>query len=448
MSIIKYGSNHPSIILQCDLKSAASVAAAGGVATGSPIYSDAGIDVNGGSIAFTNYPGNAALQYAFQISIDVPMRAIATADVFSSPTGSVGDVFPAEKCILTGENSSGADLFRVFISPSKLIYMRTHSSDTSSSCRITSIGKGEYVTFTAWADGQNYGALIDGAEVYRGVRIGRTNSLYKLIIGASWDGVTQPFNGYSLKNLVVSRIAPRFNRNPNQGSIGIFGDSFASNITAGVGGNQLDGSAVLTMLRLFGDKKPRIYGQGYGGYTICDTANTSENLSGVFNNFNVTAPDVAVIIAANNDAVTPDAYAFHSTTGTVANLKSWATALFANGRTKRVIITTPGSLRQHVALDTVTNNTRRAALSDLIFGLPNWWDTTYPMNKGFVKIFDLFSALGGDADNNPNYAGYWYGIGNIATGGSSSPVSPLADRHPHTSGNIIIGRGLFELITG
>ena len=181
MSIIKYGSNHPSIILQCDLKSAASVAAAGGVATGSPIYSDAGVDVNGGSIAFTNYPGNAALQYAFQISIDVPMRAIATADVFSSPTGSVGDVFPAEKCILTGENSSGADLFRVFISPSKLIYMRTHSSDTSSSCRITSIGKGEYVTFTAWADGQNYGALIDGAEVYRGVRIGRTNSLYKLI---------------------------------------------------------------------------------------------------------------------------------------------------------------------------------------------------------------------------------------------------------------------------
>jgi hypothetical protein len=80
MSIIKYGSNHPSIILQCDLKSAASVAAAGGVATGSPIYSDAGIDVNDGSIAFTNYPGNAALQYAFQISIDVPVRAIATAD--------------------------------------------------------------------------------------------------------------------------------------------------------------------------------------------------------------------------------------------------------------------------------------------------------------------------------------------------------------------------------
>ena len=72
MSIIKYGSNHPSIILQCDLKSAASVAAAGGVTTRSPIYSDAGIDVNGGSIAFTNYPGNAALQYAFQISIDVP----------------------------------------------------------------------------------------------------------------------------------------------------------------------------------------------------------------------------------------------------------------------------------------------------------------------------------------------------------------------------------------
>jgi hypothetical protein len=68
------------------------------------------------------------------------------------------------------------------------------------------------------------------------------------------------------------------------------------------------------------------------------------------------------------------------------------------------------------------------------------------MNKGFVKVFDLFSALGGDADNNPNYAGYWYGIGNIATGGSSSPVSPLADRHPHTSGNIIIGQGLFDLI--
>ena len=77
-------------------------------------------------------------------------------------------------------------------------------------------------------------------------------------------------------------------------------------------------------------------------------------------------------------------------------------------------------------------------MSDMILGLPAWWDTTYPMNKGFVKIFDLFSALGGDVDNNSNYAGYWDGVGNIATGGSASPVTPN-DRHPHTGGNIING---------
>ena len=153
MSIIKYGSNHPSIILQCDLKSSASVAAAGGVATGSPIYSDAGIDVNGGSIAFTNYPGNAALKYAFQISIDVPVAAIAAVDNSSDESGSIGDVFAVQKYILAGEDNSGTDLFRVFISSAKNIQMRTHTSDTQLSTKITSIGKDSYVTLTAWAEG-------------------------------------------------------------------------------------------------------------------------------------------------------------------------------------------------------------------------------------------------------------------------------------------------------
>ena len=446
MSIIKYGSNHPSIILQCDLKSAASVAAAGGVATGSPIYSDAGINVNGGSIAFTNYPGNAALQYAFQVSIDVPVTAIAAVDNSNYPSGSTGDVFSASKYILAGEDSSGADLFRVFIGADKRIEMRTHSSDTALSGDITSIGKDSYVTLTAWADGNRFGMFINGGLIYSGIRAGRANSLYKLIVGAAWNGTSTGFIGYPLKNLVVSRIAPRLSQKPDQRGIGIFGDSFAGNATDDASSSRLDGSAKLTLERLCGDKRPRIYGQGYGGYTVCDTATTATNLSGVFNGFNATAPDIAVIMAVNNDVISTDANAFHATTGTLANLKSWATALSANGRTKRVIITTPGSLRQHVALDTTLNNTRRAALSDLVFSLPAWWDATYPMNKGFVKVFDLFSALGGDADNNRNYIGYWNGVGNIATGGSISPGTP-SNRHVHTSGNIIIGQGLFGLLT-
>lgn len=446
MSIIKYGSNHPSIILQCDLKSAASVAAAGGVATGSPIYSDAGIDVNGGSIAFTNYPGNAALQYAFQISIDVPVAAIAAVDNSNYPSGSTGYVFSSAKYILTGEDSSGADLFLVFIGADKRIEMRTHSSDTALSGKTTSIGKDSYVTLTAWADGNRFGMFINGGLIYSGIRAGRANSLYKLIVGAAWNGITQPLTGYPLKNLVVSRIAPRLSQNPDQGGIGIFGDSFAGNATDGNSAARLDGSAKLTLERLCGDKRPRIYGQGYGGYTVCDTATTATNLSGVFNGFNATVPDIAVIMAVNNDVTSNDADAFHATTGTLANLKSWVTALSTNGKTKKVIITTPGSLRQNVSINTAANNVRRAALSDMILGLPAWWDTTYPMNKGFVKIFDLFSALGGDVDNNSNYTGYWNGVGNIATGGSASPVTPN-DRHPHTSGNIIIGQGLFDLLT-
>jgi len=447
MSIIKYGSNHPSIILQCDLKSAASVAAAGGVATGSPIYSDAGIDVNDGSIAFTNYPGNAALQYAFQISIDVPVAGITEVDSSAYVSGSTGDVFSASKYILAGEDISGTDLFRVFIGADKRIEMRTHSSDTALSDKITSIGKDSYVTLTAWADGNMFGMFINGGLINSGIRAGRANSLYKLIVGAAWNGTSTGFIGYPLKNLVVSRIAPRLSQNLDQGSVGIFGDSFANGITAAVATPKFDATAKITLERLFGSAKTRIYGQGYGGYTVCDTATTATNLSGVFNGFNATAPDIAVIMAVNNDVTSNDADAFHATTGTLANLKSWATALSTNGRTKRVIITTPGSLRQHVSLDTTLNNTRRAALSDLVFSLPSWWDATYPMNKGFVKVFDLFSALGGDADNNRNYIGYWDGVGNIATGGSASPGTP-SNRHPHTSGNIIIGQGLFDLITG
>ena len=131
MSIIKYGSNHPSIILQCDLKSAESVAAAGGVTTGSPIYSDDGIDVNDGSISFTNYPGNAALQYAFQISIDVPVAAIAAVDNSNTVSGSTGDPTSTVEYILAGEDSSGTDLFRVYYGTPKSIEMRTHSSDVS-----------------------------------------------------------------------------------------------------------------------------------------------------------------------------------------------------------------------------------------------------------------------------------------------------------------------------
>jgi len=346
MSIIKYGSNHPSIILQCDLKSAESVAAAGGVATGSPIYSDAGIDVNGGSIAFTNYPGNAALQYAFQISIDVPVAGITEVDSSAYVSGSTGDVFSAAKYILAGEDISGTDLFRVFIGADKRIEMRTHSSDTAQSNKITSIGKDSYVTLTAWADGNRFGVFINGGLIYSGVRAGRANSLYKLIVGAAWNGTSNGLIGYPLKNLVVSRIAPRLSKTDNIGSIGIFGDSFAYQATAGIGGTRLDGTTKLTLERLYGDKRPRIYGQGYGSNTICDTANTAYNLSEKFNTFNATAPDIAVIMAANNDATSSDNYVFHATTGTEANLKSWVTALSTNGRTKRVIITTPGSLRQ------------------------------------------------------------------------------------------------------
>lgn len=455
MPIRKFGDTGDDILLQCSLKSAAAVAAAGGTVVDTATMDDTGLNPgSAGSVTFTNYTGNAALQHEGQICFTATALPCCDADQSNIVSGSRGINLTAANYLLAGEDPTpGTDRFRLYMADTNSINMRMHSSETAITKRISSIGKGATIDFCAWWDGKNFGLLAGGdgngmAEIIPpSPRLyPNLNSFYKLIVGAARNTTGTPFNGYRIKDLIVSRNSPRLAL-AGLSSIGFFGDSYVAQGVSTTQTTKYDNTVKWQLEKLFASKglAPRVFGNGYSGYTVCDKA--TNYLSPYFAIFNATLPEIAVIMALNNDTVTTtasDAEYGHATTGSEARLKELILLLAANGRTRKLGITNPGSLRQEANLDTALNATRMAAINTMLDALPAWYLANKPANSvlAAVEILDLHAAMGGDVASNVNYVGHWNTIGNLDYGGTASPVATPNDRHPHASGS----RAIAEMI--
>jgi lysophospholipase L1-like esterase len=397
-----------------------------------------GMQPTAGSVSFTNFTGNAALTYEGQIVVKAQKNGCCEYDESNQVSGSTGINRAAGVYLVSTENSGGTDSGHLFLGADNTLRTRCNAGDTVVTKSISSSGKGDYVELCYWWKGTEFGLLADGAPVnVGGVRTAIANVFYKIVVGAAWNGTTAPFGAYYLKDLVVSRIAPRLQLPRKCRSIGFFGDSFVTaSILTAPATPLYDATVGYTIQSEFAKAglKVRLGGSGNSGYTVCDA---TSNLSTVIAAFAAQNWDVAVIMAGNNDASASDAQVNHVTTGTDAKYKDFITQIVAgNDQCRKIIVTTSGSLRQYTALDTAANNARKVIVDASVAGLPAWWDAANPTNTGLVEVVDLFKLLGGDANNNSNYQGYWNSVGNVTVAAVAEPDN----RHPSSFGYVALGR--------
>lgn len=433
------------ILLSCSLADAAALAAPAigpaGSVVGTATFANGGMNPgSAGSVLFSNIDPNNQLRHEGQITMTVSTAHMAEADTSGQVSMSRGENKAATQWLFTFRTSGSVNQGNLAVNAAEQIKAQLHPSDTQSTAYISTVGKGSFVEVCVWWKGADWGILADGGEIHAGTRTNfADNIFYKVYIGATNAGTSGPLANATIKNLIITRRAPRFVAKRKAISVGFFGNSFIVNASAANTTPSFDNNiegAFGRKLSAYGYGVSRWVQSGYGGYSMCDTG--ASDLSANFDTYAANKCDVDIIVAGENDSTATAAQVADGATGTDANFKSLIGKLITQKSDKQlIIVTTPGSLRQHTAIDTVANNANRVTVDAIIKALPAWFDSTYPALAGRLVVYDLFTALGGDADGNLNYQGACDALGNLATGGSAAPVSPIANRHPSSYGQDI-----------
>lgn len=450
--IAKITDTGDNIMLACDLKSAAAVTgisgAASGTVNGTATFDDTGMSTgSAGGVSFVNITNNIKLRYEGQMVVKVSPDGICEYDDAATVSGSTAPNRSVGAYIFTMLSDVAANTGKIYISNTNEIKGHVHQTDTQFSGKATTVGKDSYVEVCVWWRGDSWGVLLDGAELLSGTRANYWNvAFYQINIGANYDGVSNPFVGYKMKDFVLSRTAPRFTSKQDAPSVGIFGDSFALQMAHGSAAPYWDATGHDQIQRRFAQNgnRVRIVVDGNNGFTVCDTGGS--NLSAEIAAFAAQDTSICIIIAGNNDQVLSSSdwttYALDGSTGTDANYKDFINQIYfsdyptntvVNGKRSKIYITNQGSLKQKTASDTVQAALNTAELDEILAGLPVWFDAANPADAGMVEIINLRSILGGDQTVNYNYKGQWNLDGNITTGGGS-----LDDRHPHSTGQVVL----------
>lgn len=436
------------MLLACDLSSSANVTAAGGVVNGTATFAGGGmIPGSAGSVSFTAFAGMSQLQYEGQIVVTVSTTHVCKPDDAASVSGSVGENKAANNYLWAVQDSVPTSHAYLLISTAEALVGKLHASDTQSSAlSLSSVGKSDRIEICVSWKGTEGEILVNGGRFQTFTRANFGNVFNKLVVGAAFNGTSTPNANATFYSVVVSRRAVRFVERPERVSIGIFGDSYVTNANSAGGAPRYDNRATALFNRYLSEsgwKCNRFSWRGFGGYYVGDVGGGTD-LSAQIDTFVADQTQVAVIIAGNNDSTNATARLT-----TEANYKTFiqkiAGETAVGGRNyrhcRKIIVCTPGSMRQDSSLDTADNNAGRKAVHDIVMSLPSWWDTTYPARAGLVEVVDLYGILGGDRDGNLNYWGALNALGNISSGGSASPVSPN-DRHPSGLGNYTLFRAI------
>lgn len=455
--IAKITDTGSNILISCDLKSASSVTDAGGVLQGgTESFSDNGMDAgSAGSVSFTNFTGYTRLRHEGQICMTVSTMGICEYDDNGSTVSGSQAPNRTGMYLFESKNSGGTDMARILSFSTEQLRARLHSSDTEVGRKITTVGKGEYTELCLWWKGNQWGVMADGSDVLPAqTRAGYDDeNFYQLIVGAD-NATTTPFDGYYIKDFVVSTTAPRFATKRNAMSIGLFGDSFVSDMADDDWSPVYDASGFDQIRRRLAavGKRARIVVDGYSNYTVCDTG--AQDLSDEITGFVATSPQVAIIVAGNNDIqLSSSDWATHAlgTGGVEENLQNFINELYfsdyptntvVNPRLSKIYICQPGSLKQHTALDTAQAATNNTSYRAIVNGLPAWFDAANPTDAGLVEIVDLIEVLG-DKTENYNFTGQWNLIGNATIAPGS-----LDNRHPHPTGQVVLINHIMNKVAG
>ena len=166
MAVAKITDTGSDIVLSCDLKSAASVSAAGGTYSG-VTFTDNGFVPGTSGITFTI--SNSQLQYSGQIVCTVNAQDVCDADDGSSVSGSRGINRMASGYVFAWRNGSGTNTGRLFVGADNRLEARTSASDTAISTKIVTHGKNDVELCVAWK-GDKYAILVNGAVLVPGTR--------------------------------------------------------------------------------------------------------------------------------------------------------------------------------------------------------------------------------------------------------------------------------------
>lgn len=449
--IAKVTDTSSNILLAVDLTSEANVTAAGGVVNGTATFSAAGMNPgSAGSVSFTDIAGFAALQYEGQIVVTVSTTQLCKPDDGSIVSGSVGEAKSGNQYLWSFQDANPTNQGYLLVSAAAALVGKLHASDVQSAAlSVTSAGKDAYTEVCVSWQGTSGVILVNGGLFQTFTRANFADVVNKLVIGAAFNGTAMALVNGTFKSVVVSRNSVRFWQRYDRLSVGFFGNSFVDNADSAGGIPRLDNRASALINRYFSEYGwtcPRIVWHGYPSYTTGDVG-LGTDLSSVIDTFVEAQTHVAVLICGENDSVSATARLT-----TDANYKAFiekiAGEAAVNGVTyrscRKIIVCTPGSLRQHASLDTEANRAGREAVHASVEALPAWWNATYPTRAGLVRVVDLHAILGGDVDGNLNYQGALNVLGNLASGGSASPVASPDNRHPSGLGN----HTLFRAIAG
>lgn len=444
-----------NVLIHCDCTSNANVIAAQVEAgsstttgaTGTVNFSSDGMDCSaGGSVAFDNFIGYESLVYEGQIVLRVETKYVAQYDDQAGVvTGSEGVDNQVNSYIWSARDSANNNQGRAYASTAEIINAKLHDLDTAIGPDFTSAGKGSFCDVCFWWNTSEWGILVDRAPIIDAQprqTLGDSDQFYKLIFGAAYLGTNNPFQG-KIKSIVVTRNAPRLKKPQSLKSLLIFGDSFAANSFTDYVGRRRDSTLQNNLLRHLAKRglTTRIINGGHSGFTVCDTG--SSDLSTVWDADLATDPHVVLFIAGNNDYIQNSSnfatYAEDPTTGTLQRYKDFITAAAAKDSVRKVIIAYPGSpIGRSDFLPYWP--AQRDTVKGWIDTLPAWADaniTTKP--SGFVGIFDLHGALGGDKEANRNYQLALDNIGNASTAGA-----PSTDFHPSGFGHAVLATAVVD----
>jgi len=417
------------------------VSGATGAVTGSPTFSSDGMKcASGDGIIFTSITGSSKLDYEGQIVFDVETEGIAEYDDGAATSGSTGRDSTATEYLFTCKDSGGIKRAEFLINSNEVTSCKLHGSDTAVTGQIHTAGKDSYTNICIWWKGTEYGVLVDGCIFTSGTRANRVSDQFNaLAFGSLNGGGVTPFT-YNIKNIVVSNKSPRMIFRQQISSIGIFGDSFAVNSTISTNNNPLyDATVGYRIQSRLAERglKSSIAIDGHSGHSMCDTGTGDLVNDGDATTFAANEYEIVVIMAGNNDCTSSASQVANATTGTEARYKeaiercafSDYSTNSLRTRTRRIILTTAGSLKQKTSINTAANNANLVTVNGIINSLPDWWDATYPAFAGLVRVADLYNKLG-DTDNNINYRGGVEGTDD--------------NRHPSAFGHILLADIIYD----
>ena len=405
VGILSYGSNDPSIILKCSLRSRAAVAApeigsAGTITNASTARFDANFGFRPGEtgnsgITFASVAGFQALDNCGQVSFDIN-REILCVDTRQS----IGTNPSVQWTFVASNGTNYAAIRKIGGVPPPFGVKMHDAGDTQGLAYFHSDGKAEFVRVCLSWNAGSLALFVDGKRVNHWqtapTRITRWVNQFQNICCMSFTSGGSPNRDGFMRDLLVSREPVHFFTQPEK-RFAFLGHSFATTYTndttpSGINyDNSVGGYIRQHFNRSAFDVGIEAFGVG-GGYW--DPAITAFDIGDYAAATVAAKPNYIVCYGGTND-VGGGAYndagylsGIQTALGIIAS-DAWAPKI-----ERIVFMTTPS----RSGIVTSWNDATRANIlssNAVIQTLPAWWNGTYPALAGKLVTADLFNAWGG-----------------------------------------------------